>query len=134
MKRTRAGFTMVECCAAATVLLAALVLAVGLLTGVARQRQAASAHAQAIVVADNLLERITGEPYSRVAAERADEWRRESNVDELLTDGAASIDVSDEAGSPPGKRIAVEVTWRATPTGPLSRHQVATWVYRRKAP
>ena len=82
---------------------------------------------------DNLLERITTEPYASIASERADEWRRDAKVEEMLSDGAASIDVSEELGSPQAKRILVEVTWRTSAAAPLSRHKVATWVYRSEA-
>jgi hypothetical protein len=119
---------MIESCAAAAVLGAALVVVVTLLTSLGRQRQGASRHAQAVIVAENLLERLTAAPYEALTPE-AESVRRASNVAEFLPDGEAKIRLSDVAGTPAGKRIEVEVSWRPAGGGPPSRHQVATWVY-----
>lgn len=132
MRRPREGFTMIESCAAAAILAAALAIAVGLLTSVARQRQGASRHAQAVVIADNLLQRLTNEPYAALTADRADEIRRQA-VSEMLPDGDLTVQISDVSGSPAGKRIEVDVTWRAGGTAPSRHHAVATWMYQREA-
>jgi hypothetical protein len=120
---------MIESCAAAAVLGAALVVVAALLTSLARQRQGASRHAQAVIVADNLLERLTATPYEAVTPEQAEFVLRASNVAELLPHGEAKIRLSEVAGPPAGKRIEVDVSWRAG-GGPSSRHWVATWVYK----
>jgi prepilin-type N-terminal cleavage/methylation domain-containing protein len=133
MRRSRQGFTLIESCAAAAILAAALSVAVGLLTSVARQRQGASRHAQAVIVADNLLERLTSEPYEALTAERADEVRRQSEIAGLLPNGEVQIRLGEASGSPPAKRIEVDVIWRTTGTGSPSHHNVATWVYGREA-
>ncbi|HVX11348.1 MAG TPA: hypothetical protein VHC22_09225 [Pirellulales bacterium] len=130
MKRSRAGFTMIECCAAVAILTATLTLVVALLTSLARQRQAVREHAQAVLAADNLMERVTSEPYDNISTERGDELGRAADLENLLPGGTAKVDVAPEAGSPSGKRVVVAVTWRRSATGPLSRHQVATIVYR----
>ena len=121
---------MIESCAAAALLAATLAIVVSLLTAVARQRNAAGLHAQAVIAADNLLERITSEPYESITAPRAAELKSASNIDEMLPDGEVEIKVSDASGSPPGKRIEVEIAWRTTGAQPLSHHHIATWVYR----
>ena len=121
---------MVECCAAAALLAATLAIVVSLLSAVLRQRNAASLHAKALIAADNLLERITSEPYESMTAESVAEFGSASNVAEMLPDGVVEIKVSEESGSPSGKRIEVEIAWRTTGAQPSSRHRVATWVYR----
>jgi type II secretory pathway pseudopilin PulG len=133
MRPSRHGFTLIESCAAAAMLAVALGVLVALLTSVVRQRQGAARHAQAMIVADNLLERLTAEPYAAITAERAEVLRLASNVAELLPQGRAEIKITDAAGRPDGKRIEVEVSWRATDNGPPSKHQVATWVYEAAA-
>ena len=132
MRRSRKGFTMIESCAAAAILAAALAIAVGLLTSVARQRQGASRHAQAVVIADNLLQRLTSEPFAAITPDRAEEIRREA-VAEIAPDGDLAIHVTDVTGSPAARRIEVDVTWRAGGTAPYRHHTVATWVYQREA-
>jgi type II secretory pathway pseudopilin PulG len=131
MRRPREGFTMIESCAAAAILAAALAIAVGLLTSVARQRQGASRHARAVVIADNLLQRLTNEPYRALTADRADEIRRQA-VSEMLPDGDMAVRITDVSDSLPGKQIEVDVTWRAGGTAPYRHHTVATWVYERE--
>ena len=121
---------MVESCAAAALLAATLAIVISLLTAVARQRNAADLHAQAVMAADNLLERITSEPYESITAQRVADLKSASNIAEMLPDAVVEAKVSDENGSPPGRRIEVDIGWRTTGASPPSRHKVATWVYR----
>lgn len=130
MTRRRAGFTLIESCAAAALLVAAISLSVALVTSLARQRQAASLHAQAVLSADNVLERLTSEPYEAITDERAAEVCRDARVAEMLPGGDVHVTVASESGSPPGKRIEVELVWQADGSGASRRHQVVTWVYR----
>ena len=130
MIRRRAGFTLIESCAAAALLVAAISLSVALVTSLARQRQAASMHAHAVLAADNILERFTSEPYEAITDERAAEICHDARVAELLPGGGAHITVGAESGSPLGKRIEVEIVWQADGSGASRRHQIVTWVYR----
>ncbi|HQU45407.1 MAG: hypothetical protein B7Z73_14285 [Planctomycetia bacterium 21-64-5] len=131
MRRSRSGFTLVESCAAAALLAAALTIVVALLTSVARQRQSAGLHAKAVVAADNLLERLTAGPYDSITPQRADELRQASKIAEQLPDGTVALRVAAIDGSPPGKRIEVDVHWRSG-SGGASRQRVATWVFRKE--
>ena len=131
MSRSRRAFTMVESCVAAVLLAAALGTVVGLLTSVARQRQAASLHAQAVLTADNLLERLTDGPYDSITSEAAEELTQTSAAAGELSDGAVQIRVADEQGTPPRKRIELEVAWRSG-GGRASRHRVATWIFAKE--
>lgn len=126
----RRGFTLIESCAAAALLAAVLGIAVALLTSIARQRQSASLHAKAIIIADNLLERLTAEPFDAITADRANELQQASSLRELLPDGMAAITVTDVDGPPPGKRIEVKLEWQARAGGAPSQYTVATWVFR----
>lgn len=132
MRTSRTGFTLIESCVASALLVAALTTVVALLASVARQRHGASCHAQAVVIADNLLERLTAEPYDALTFERADEIQQAANMTELIPGGEAVVRVSAASGSLAAKRIEVEVTWRISQTAPPARHAVATWVYRRE--
>src|SRR5487761_1402623 len=133
MNRSRRGFTMIESCAAAAMLAATLAMVVSLLAAVARQRQAAALHARAVIAADNLLERITSEPYEAITVQRIDELQHAAAIAEMLPDATVKVKLAAEAGSPPGRRIDVDLAWRTTGAGPVSRHRVATWVYRAEA-
>ncbi len=126
MNRARRGFTVVESCVAAALLGAALAISVALFTSVARQRQAAGRHARAVLMADNLLARITAEPYESLSAERALEICNEAGG----TPSQAAATIAEIAGSPPGKKITVALDWQPHGQGPPARHQVATWVFQ----
>ena len=132
MRPSRSGFTLIESCAAAALLAAALAIAASLLSSVARQRRSATLHATAAIAADNLLERITGESFAAITPELAGELGQRSNIADLLPDGAVEITVNPVVGPPPGKRIEVELTWRTSGSGPPARHAIATWVFQAK--
>lgn len=128
MSRARPGFTVIESCVAAALLAAALALAVVMLASVARQRQAAGRHARTVLAADNLLARLSSEPYESLTSKRAAEICQESQAGEVLDETSATVEVS--AGtSPPGKKITVAIDWRAGGQGPPARHRVVTWVF-----
>lgn len=132
MTTSRSGFTLIESSVAAVLLAAVLSIAVALLTSIARQRQAASLHAKAVIAADNLMERLTAEPFDAITADRADELRQASPVAEELPEAAVDVRVSDVDGPPLGKRVEVEVKWQLRADGPPSRHAVAAWVFDAK--
>lgn len=129
----RQGFTVIECCAAAAMLLATLTVVVSLLTTVARQRQIARCHAQALLEADNLLERLTAEPYAELTSERVEAMNLDSHIAERLPQGAVEVRVDEEAGPPERKRIAIEITWRHPRSDQQQRQRLATWVYSQES-
>lgn len=130
MSRTRrSGFTVIECCAAAALLAGALTAVVSLLTSVARQRQAASWQAQAVIETDNILERLTAEPYDALSGEHIATMSVSDSVAERLPHGAAEARIVEESGPPPRKRIEVEISWRGPRSEQTRRHRVVTWVY-----
>lgn len=125
----RPGFTVIECCAAAALLAAALTVVVSLLTSVARQRQAAGWQAQAVIEADNVLERLTAEPYAALSNEHVESMNLSAIVAERLPNGAVGAHLDEEAGR---KRIEVKISWRGPRSEQARRHRVVTWVYARE--
>jgi hypothetical protein len=67
---TRRAFTIVELCAAAAMLTAALSLALATLGAMAKQRQAADLRQHAMEMAENVLERATNVPWRELTTER----------------------------------------------------------------
>lgn len=130
MKRTRrTGFTVIECCAAAAMLVATLTVVMTLSAAVARKRQTATWQALAIVEADNLLERLTVEPYADLTSERVVAMDLGSRLAERLPQGTVAVRVDEQAGPPERKRIQVELAWQPPRTDQPRRHRVVTWVY-----
>ncbi|HJT31919.1 MAG TPA: hypothetical protein VJ783_07680 [Pirellulales bacterium] len=127
----RSGFTVIECCAAAALLAAALTVVVSLLTSVARQRLAAAWQAQAVIEADNLLERLTAEPYVELTGQHVAAMNLNESVAERLPNGAVEAQIDEEAGPPGRKRIEVEISWHGPRSEQARRHRVVTWVYAR---
>lgn len=125
----RQGFTVIECCAAAAMLLATITVVVSLLSTVARQRQTAHWQAQALLEADNLLERLTAEPYAELTSERVEAMNLDSQIAERLPQGAVDVRLDEQAGPPERKRIAVEIFWRHPRSDQQQRHRLATWIY-----
>lgn len=130
MTRTRrAGFTVIECCAAAAMLVATLTVVMTLFAAVAGKRQTITWQAVAIVEADNLLERLTAEPYAALTSERVEAMDLGSGVVEQLPQGTVAVRVEQQAGPPERKRIEVEVAWQPPRSDQPRRHRVVTWVY-----
>lgn len=130
MKRTRrAGFTVIECCAAAAMLVATLTVVMTLLAAVAGKRQTATWQALAVIEADNLLERLTVEPYADLTSERVEAMDLGSRIAERLPQGTVAVRVEQQAGPPERKRIEVEVAWQPSHSDQPRRHRVVTWVY-----
>lgn len=125
----RSGFTVIECCAAAALLAAALTVVVSLLTSVARQRQTAGWQAQAVIEADNLLERLTAEPFDALTNKHIATMSMSKSAAQRLPNGAAEASIDDQAGR---KRIEVSISWRGPRSEQTRRHRVVTWVYARE--
>lgn len=130
--KRRAGFTVIESCAAAAMLVATLTVVVSLLTSIARQRQAAGWHAQAVTEADNLLERLTAEPYTALTAERVEALDLGSRIAQRLPQGAVEARIVEEAGPLERKRIELEISWRGPRSANTQRQRLVTWIYARE--
>jgi len=125
---------MIELCVATAMLAVALSVVVTLLGAVARQRRAADLHARALEEADNLLERLTAEPWDAITPERMAELGFAAKVADALPEGELRIDMTSPSDAPATKRIDLAVGWRAAVGQSIHRVRLTTWVERRGAP
>jgi hypothetical protein len=125
---------MIELCVAAAMLAAALSVVVTMLGAVARQRRAAELHARALEEADNLLERLTAEPWEAITPERIAELGFAAKIADSLPEGELRIDMTSPSDAPATRRIDLAVGWRAAVGQSVHRLHLTTWVERRRAP
>jgi len=125
---------MIELCVAAAMLAAALSVVVTMLGAVARQRRAAELHGRALEEADNLLERLTAEPWEAITPERITELGFAAKIADALPEGELRIDMTSPGGAPATRRIDLTVGWRAAVGQSVHRLRLTTWVERRGAP
>jgi hypothetical protein len=90
-----------------------------------------------VLEADNLLARLTAEPYESLTSQRAAEICEQSPPGEMLVETSATVELvsADSASGKKlaGKKITVAIDWRTSGQGPPARHQVATWVFPSEA-
>jgi Tfp pilus assembly protein PilV len=133
-RRIRRGTTIIELCVAAALLAAALSVVVSMLGVVARQRRSAELRARALEEADNLLERLTAEPWESITPEQIANLGLAAKVAESLPDGELRIDVTSAPERSTTKRIDLSVAWRPAVGRPANHVRLTTWVERRTAP
>lgn len=127
---TRRAFTIVELCAAAAILAAALSLALATLGATAKQRQAADLRQRAMELAENVLERATNVPWRELTAERLAQLGADSGSERQLPEGQLNLVLTEQAGPPAAKRIALELSWRPGAAKDRRTLRLATWIYR----
>ena len=125
---------MIELCAAAALLAVALSAVVSTLAVVARQRRGAELHARALEEADNLLERLTAEPWEAITPERIVQLGFDQLVADALPEGELRIDVVTPADAPATKRIDLAVAWRPAVGKATNQVRLTTWAERRTTP
>jgi Tfp pilus assembly protein PilV len=124
---------LIELCVAAALLAAALSAAVTVLGMVARQRRGAELRAQAIEQADNVLERLTAEPWDAITPQRVDAWGLSAKVAAALPDGELSVEMSSPLTNVTTKRIDISVAWSPA-GGDIQRVRLTTFAEQRKSP
>jgi Tfp pilus assembly protein PilV len=125
---------MIELCVAVAMLAAALSVVVTMLGAVARQRRSAELHARALEEADNLLERLTAEPWDEITPERVTELGFAAKVADALPEGKLRIDMTSPGDAPATKRIDLAIGWRAAIGQSIHRVYLTTWVEQKGAP
>ena len=121
---------MVELCATCALLATAIPLTVAALGAVAKQRRGAELRQQAIEEADNLLERLTAEPYAELTPDRLAEVGKAASSEQMLPAGELKLELVEQPGPPEGKRIDVELSWQAGAAKARQRVRLSGWAYR----
>lgn len=96
------------------------------------QQRSAERRALALDEAANLLERIAALPADEVTAERFAEWQLSDSVEQTLRDARLTIDVNDEPGDLPSRRVSLEIRWRNRAGQNDAPVRLTSWVYPSK--
>jgi type II secretory pathway component PulJ len=129
--KVRRGFGLVEVALSCLLLALALSLTVTGLSRMASERKAIDRRVRATAEVSNTLERFLRLPWSERTSARGKSMTLSDSALRRLPGATLVIDVADDAGSPPGRRVAVEVRW-ATRPGEVSTEapvRLVAWTY-----
>lgn len=125
----RRGSSLVEICVAAAMLAAGLSAVVATLGSVAHGRRAAEQRQIAIEEAENVLERLTAEPWADLSVERIEQLQTTSHIGTRLPAGQLTVKLVTTPGAPDARRLDVEIRWRKSPGGSAAPVRLTTWIY-----
>ncbi len=130
----RRGLTLVELCATCALLAVAIPLTVAALGAAAKQRRGIEMRQQAIEAADNLLERLTAEPWDQLSNDRLTEIKDALSDEQLPSGGELQLELVEHSGPPAAKRVDVELSWQPSAARVRQRVRLSGWVFREAAP
>ncbi len=107
----RRGFAILEVIVACGLLAVLLALSVQILSLMAVERRHVEHRAIALAEAANIAERVSTMPFDEIDEARLAEIDLSPEVRKLLPDAQATLDVAEETGPVPGKRVRVEIVW-----------------------
>jgi hypothetical protein len=110
--------------------MAAMGVSVRVLGWIGTERRAADRRLWATQALSNLAERVSAEPFGRVAPARAKELASEAHADRVLPEAEWSIDVADEPRPVPARRVALLLRWKERSGGWDGPARLTFWVYR----
>lgn len=119
---THQGFSVLEVTLAMTVLLSAVILLSQFLIASGQQRRVGDQRRLAIEELSNRMERVLAARWEDLDTAAIEKQPLSPFVLETLPDAKLTARVTDEAGSPEGKQIRLEISWeqgegRITPIG-----------------
>jgi hypothetical protein len=122
---------LLEVAVATVLLMTAMALAAKLVIGVTVERRAAERRLWAVQEVSNLAERLSGEPYDRLDADRARELAAGAKTGSVLPDAEWAVEVHDAGGNgPAAKRVTVSLRWKDRSGGWTAPVRATSWVYR----
>jgi hypothetical protein len=103
---------MIELFVSVAMLAASLATVATMSSAIARQRYGSELRLLALEEADNVLERLTAEPWEAISTKRADDLGLAEAVASMLPDGELKLRVGSPQDRPTAKRIDVTIAWR----------------------
>lgn len=131
VRASRGGYSLIELTIASLLLGTAMGLIAPSLIWVARERRAAERRQEALQEVQNILERLTSQPWEAVTPELARETRLDERVSEQLPEARLSVDVTQTADDPDARRISVELQWLSGPGRNAAPVRLTAWIHRR---
>lgn len=114
----------------ATVVLGTALTISAKLAGFSHAQYRSDAHrALALDEAANLMERIAALPADEITAERVAEFQLSESVTKALRDARLTIDVHDEPGDLPTRRVSLAIRWRNRGGQDDAPVRLTTWMF-----
>jgi type II secretory pathway pseudopilin PulG len=126
----RRGFTLLEAFAAAAVLGGLMIVCVKFFTASAAQQEAMRDRSRAIQLAANVMERLAGEPWDQLTAEKVRPLQDAEDLRQSLPECRIEIQITQPSGEPDGKQIAVLVRWPSRADAAQRPVRLVGWRYR----
>lgn len=132
MSRTarRAGFYLLEAAAAAVLLAVAVSLAAQFAVAIARTERDAARRSQALLLADQRMERALARPYEDLTSEGVADLSLTSAEADALGGGSLVFEIVEEAEPLTAKRVAVVVELRDARGAAAAPLRLTAWKYR----
>jgi hypothetical protein len=127
----RAGYSLIELTIAGLLLGTAMGLIAPSLIWVARERRAAERRQEALQEVQNILERLTAQPWESVTSEAAGRIRLDERLSSQLPEARLTVEVSMLPDDPDAKRLFVELRWVNGPGKNAAPVRLTAWIYRR---
>jgi len=128
----RRGYNILELTVATVILVALMGVSLKWFVATAGQRRAADRRQAALREAANAMERLAVRPWEELTPEGVSKLAASLPVNEFLPGGQLSAQVTQPAGEPETKILAVTVRWQARQETPAEQVRLVTWKYRRK--
>jgi len=133
MRLPSRGMTLVEMLAALLVLGAAMAALLQLVALAAQQRRGMNERRLALLEVANRAERIALLPWDETNPEKLKGWPPSEDLLAALPTAQCSVTVTDEPGSPRGRRIRLEVLWMNSVRQPVEPVTLTVWRFAEEA-
>jgi len=127
----RRGLSLLELTVAMIILGGLMSLCVKWVVATGGQQREAQWRAAALREAANAMERLAAQSWEELSAERAATVGLSEEARQSLPGGALVVHVTQAAGEPESKEIAVTVRWRPRPETPEAHVRLVAWKFRK---
>ena len=127
----RRGATVIEMIVTTIILGTVAAISLPMLKLITYERRAATAHQQALVVASNVMERVSATPFENLATAAAEiqlpDW-----ANEQLNEASLKV-VVDAVPEEAARQVRLRLEWKSPRGLPVAPLQLTAWVYDREA-
>jgi len=126
----RRGFTILELSVAMIILGALMTLCVKWVGASGAQQREVRWREAALAEAANVMERLAAQKWDELSPERVAKVAISEETRQRLPDGSLAVQVTQSAGEPVAKEIAVTVRWRPRTGVPDAQVRLVAWRFR----
>lgn len=137
--RRRHGAALFEVAVSATVVVAVVTMVARIAVTEKEQQRRSNQEAAVLQALPNVLEELLAEPWDELSDKQVAKLAVPEDLVQQLADPEISlsvveepIDAADDRPTLIGKRVTVEISWKASPETTRRSQSLTTWVYRRQ--